>query len=174
MSFEVAEIKTSDSKQQFLTSLKNGKIGVFRPQLSLSELKKLLKDRVEIFETDVESLWLGEHIEVHFQNGLLTRVRFNFYGYKESGDWLKVVNLQWLDYLSKSSFENIREVLEEAGSKFKCIEYNGGELAILSLTPHAQFMIFFYEDGKLDQAHLEFDFRFRLFNDVKKLVGYPR
>ena len=167
-------MKTSDLKQQFLTSLKNGKIGIFRPQTEISELKAILSVKVELIDTDYGGVWLGDNIEIFFEKGFLSRVRFKFYEYQKSGEWLEVINLSWLDYLSELSFWDTKEVLVEAGSKFKSIEYDNGELAILSSTPHAQLMIFFYEDGKLDQAHLEFDLRFRLFNDIKEFTGYPR
>ncbi len=118
--------------------------------MSLSELKKLLKDGVEIIETDYGSVWLGEDIEIYFQSEVMARARFKFWDGEKMGNWLKLVNLSWLEYLGKLSFEEVKNILEKDKTQFKSIEYDNGELGILSSTPHAQFIMFFGAGGVLN------------------------
>jgi hypothetical protein len=161
------KIKTSDHKQQFVTSMKNGKVGIFRAQTTLAELAELLKGQIKIDSTNYDTAVVGDFIEVYFRRESVSRVKFKFYSYATGVSWLKSLNLGWIVLLGAQSFNEIRKILIEGGLKFKIIEYDTEESAILISKSHVQFIIFFDADGSIEQADLDFERSCRILDGIK-------
>ncbi len=150
-------MKTSAPDVQFVTSLKNRRLGIFRSNSTRTQLVSVLAGDRKVWQTEYPSVGIGS-LEMFFDHtqDTLQRVNIKFSIWEGIHSWQKVLNLTWLDWLSSQSFDSIFAALDRAEMPFRVIEFEDGCRGILRDQLPATVMLLFDTVGTLELLILDF------------------
>ena len=166
-------MKTADPEVQFSTSLKNGKLGVFRIQTLKSQIEQLLGDQIVFDRTDYNSLTL-DGIEMVFNqtSNLLESAIIKFSLYETEMLWQRALGLLWIDWFAKISFEVLAQSLIIYKIGFKKVEYTDGSSSFIIRALPATVEIVFVKPYKVDSLRLDFSNPYQVFSSIRTMTTY--
>ncbi|MGY2896493.1 hypothetical protein [Deinococcus sp. UYEF24] len=166
-------MKTSEPDKQFLTSLKNGKVGPFRVQTTRAHMATLLNGKVEFEETDHGSLYIGcLEIIFHKDTDLLTRVRIDFSTWEGIQPWQKWFSISWIDWVAQTPCDAMVSLLDAQEFPFRSILYTDNSSSLLVMRSPATIQFGFGASGEPLALVLDFESRSQALADIKALQGY--
>lgn len=176
-------MKTSDPQEQFLTSMKNGKVSIFRSKTTAADIIAAINGVEETEQTDYNSVYIGNMLEVFFTDdnfNALNAVTFRFWHSEDKTHvspyppkpWQKRLNIGWLEWILKVDFEEMKLLLENNKIRFWAINFADGDFGIATEYGHADINFVFTSDGKLEVMRLDFKrFQFPL-TFIKEMKGF--
>lgn len=141
-------MRTSEPSEQFVTSLKNGKLGVFRAQSTRSQFLTLLAGSPDLWQVEGATVGVGS-LEMLFggPENTLQRATIKFSGWEGVQPWHRQLNLMWLDWLAPQPFDAVVAALKQQGMPFQMMKFRDGSLGILRVKSPATVMFVFDPGG---------------------------
>lgn len=150
------KMQTADPRENFLTAVKNGKLGILRVQTTREHLTALLGG-LEDFESTEEWIY-ADCLDVLFdeKTNRVSRVRLRFFPEPSKRAWAKPLQLQWADWLELQNYDAVKEAFMTKGLGFRSIRYTDDSMGLLVVKLPATFLILFNERGGIDSLYLDF------------------
>lgn len=149
-------MKTAHPQENFLVSVKNGKIGPFRSNSTPTTIAELFNEKIP-FDWIEEGWLLADNLEAFFfADGFLSQVRFKFNHPEQAYSWHKHLQLQWIPWLGRQNFNRVQVILKESGIEFRSLTYIDGSLGLLCHKYPATMHFIFSENGTPDCLLLTF------------------
>lgn len=170
-------LRTSNSQQQFVTSLKNGKLGIFRAQSTRTELNSIFTKTDDVWQTDSGSVYVYVGaLEMLFddQREGLRRFVVKFHDWEGPQGWQKQSNLTWLDWLAPMSFDSIFKTVDQAEVPFQVIEFTDGSRGLLRVKLPATVMLVFDVVGTLYSLSVDFENPLRTLAAMQTVSSFHR
>lgn len=137
-------MRSSKPDEQFVTSLKNGKLGVLREQSTRSHLLFLLAGEQDLWQTEYGSVGVGSlEMLFHEQQETLLRATVKFSLWEGVQPWQKRLNLMWLDGVASKPFDSVVAALAQAELPFQVLEFRDGGRGVLRVKLPATVMLMF-------------------------------
>ena len=166
-------MRTSEPSEQFVTSLKNGKLGVFREQSTRSQLLTLLAGSPDLWQAEGTTVGVGR-LEMLFggPENTLQRVTIKLSDWEGVQPWHRRLNLMWLDWLAPQSFDAVVAVLKQHVMPFQMMEFRDGSFGILRVKPPATVLFVFNPSGELDSLYVDFRNLFQQLTSIISLASF--
>lgn len=165
-------MKNLDPRNNFLTAIKNGKLGVFRQQSDRLQLESLLS-KLKDFQSDNEYIYLdGLELLFHEKANLLWQVRMKFFSEPIQRSWAKPLQIPWADWLERQDFDAVKTAFLERGLPFRTIRYEDDCLGLLAVKLPATTLMLFDSDEVLDSLRLDFRHSHSLLTLMRSVESY--
>ncbi|GHF52422.1 hypothetical protein HNQ07_003166 [Deinococcus metalli] len=160
-------MNTNDPRANFLTAVKNGKIGILRPQTQKATLLSLLP---ELEEGTIAGYSYLDSTEWLFDGQQLERVVIRFDGPQAAHRAYTLLQLQWLEVLWRRPYAEVLALFQSSARPFRTLTYEDGTLGLHVFQSPSGLLLNFDADETCQRLTLEFEDRFRVLGGIRTLT----